>query len=261
MNFLHTILASTRTDVAARKKRTPPEALRSRPLYKRAPLSLRAALEARRPAVIAEIKKASPSRGLIVREFDPPAVARAYAWGGAAAISVLTEERHFLGSLADLEAARRAAGLPVLRKDFIIDAYQLVEAKAAGADAVLLIAAALTDSELGGLHDAAADLGLECLVEIHSAEELARVRPLGPSLIGINNRDLATFRTDIGLSERLAQDVPPGTLCVSESGIHSRADITRLSRAGIGAFLVGEHLMRSGDPELALRDLLGGDEC
>ena len=261
MNFLRAILADTRRTVAARKKRTPLAALRESPLYGRAPLSLRRALEGRRPAIIAEVKKASPSRGLIAREFDPAGIARAYAWGGAAAISVLTEERHFLGSLADLAAVRRAVDIPVLRKDFIVDPYQLAEAKSAGADAVLLIAAALPDAELGALQGSALEIGLECLVEIHSAAELERVNNLRPALIGINNRDLTTFRTDTALSARLAPLAPAGTLCVSESGIRSRADIEALARAGIGAFLVGEHLMRSGDPETSLRALLGEDAC
>ena len=257
MNFLRTILDATRRDVASRKRRTPESALRDRPLYGRTPASLRRALESHSPALIAEIKKASPSRGLIAREFDPPAIARAYAWGGAAAISVLTEERYFRGSLADLEAARREVGLPILRKDFIVDAYQVAEARAAGADAILLIAAALSRGELGELQGAADALGLECLVEVHSAGEIEELRDIRPALIGINNRDLTTFRTDIALSARLAPMVPGGALCVSESGIRSRGDIEFLSRAGVGAFLVGEHLMRSGDAESALRALAG----
>ncbi|HTS00703.1 MAG TPA: indole-3-glycerol phosphate synthase TrpC [Bacteroidota bacterium] len=257
MNFLREILADTRRVVAARKKRMPLEALRERPLFGRAPFSLRRTLEMRSPAVIAEIKKASPSRGLIAKEFDPAGIARAYAWGGAAAISVLTEERHFLGSIADLESARLAVDIPILRKDFIVDPYQVAESKAAGADAILLIAAALPQAGLGELQGAARELGLECLVEVHSAGELERVRDLRPALIGINNRDLTTFRTDIALSARLARLVPADTLCVSESGIRSHRDIATLGRAGIGAFLVGEHLMRSGDPEMSLRALLG----
>ena len=257
MNFLREILADTRRVVAARKIRTPLEALRERPLFTRAPLSLRRALELHAPAVIAEIKKASPSRGLIAKEFDPAGIARAYTWGGAAAISVLTEERRFRGSITDLESARRAADIPILRKDFIVDAYQVAESKAAGADAILLIAAALTQAALGELQGAALELGLECLVEVHSAGELERIRDLRPALIGINNRDLTTFRTDIALSARLARLVPAGTLSVSESGIRSHRDIAMLERAGIGAFLVGEHLMRSGDPEMSLRALLG----
>jgi len=256
VNFLRDILAVTRRDVEVRKKRIPLEAIRERPLYARARRSLRRALSLRSPAVIAEVKKASPSRGLIARAFDPRALARAYAWGGASAISVLTEERHFLGSLGDIEAVRGEVDLPILRKDFVIDKYQVEEARGAGADAILLIAAALSAGELGDLMGAAAGLGLECLVEIHSAEELERVLDLRPGLIGINNRDLVTFRTDIGLSARLAGAVPQGTLCVSESGIRSREDIDALRRAGIGGFLVGEHLMRSGDPETALRLLL-----
>ncbi|HTO93531.1 MAG TPA: indole-3-glycerol phosphate synthase TrpC, partial [Bacteroidota bacterium] len=161
MNFLREILAGTRRTVAERRKRTPLESLRRRPLYARTPLSLRQALETHTPALIAEIKKASPSRGLIAREFDPGAIARAYAWGGAAAISVLTEERHFKGSLDDLEAARRSVDLPLLRKDFVVDSYQAAEAKASGADAILLIAAALSTGEIEELMRAAGEIGLE----------------------------------------------------------------------------------------------------
>lgn len=258
MNFLNDILDHTRGEVARRKLRVPLRVLRERPLYGRDPLSLSAALRKKSPAVIAEIKKASPSKGVICTDFDPSRIARRYEDGGACAISVLTEEKFFLGSLADLESARRAAALPILRKDFILDPYQIHEAKSAGADAVLLIAAALGPGELPPLMDEARTLGMETLVEIHSPAELESLRGLEIPLIGINNRDLVTFETDISLSAFLAPKLPRGSLGVSESGIRTGADIVRLSRAGIQAFLVGEQFMSSEDPGTALAELLRG---
>jgi indole-3-glycerol phosphate synthase len=256
MNFLSAILDHTRGEVARRKSRAPESVLRGKPLYLRDPLSLSAALRKRSPAVIAEIKKASPSKGVICPDFDPAGIARQYEAGGACAISVLTEERFFLGSLGDLESARHATALPILRKDFILDPYQIHEAKSAGADAVLLIAAALGPGELAPLMEETRSLGMEALVEIHSPGELESLRGLDIPLIGINNRDLVTFETDISLSAFLAPKLPPRSLGVSESGIRTGADIVRLSRAGIHAFLIGEQFMRSGDPGTALADIL-----
>ena len=256
MNFLNAILDHTRGEVARRKSRVPLDVLRARPLYGRTPLSLSAALRKAEPAVIAEIKKASPSRGVICADFDPSGIARGYESAGACAISVLTEEKYFLGSLEDLESVRRAVSLPVLRKDFILDPYQIHEAKSAGADAVLLIAAALRPGELASLQEEARVLGMESLIEIHTPGELESLRGLEAPLIGINNRDLVTFETDISRSVALAPKLPPGTLGVSESGIRTRGDMERLSRAGIRAFLVGEHFMSTENPGRALAELL-----
>ena len=257
MNFLGDILDHTRAVVAGRKSDVPEERLRERPLYGRTPLSLMAALRGKFPAVIAEIKRASPSRGVICRDFDPGRTARQYQSAGAAAISVLTEEKHFLGSLSDLEQARREVSIPILRKDFILDPYQVHEAKSAGADAVLLIAAALGPVEIASLIQEARSLGMEALVEIHSPGELESLRGIDIPLLGINNRDLVTFETDISLSLRLAPKLPRGSIGVSESGIQTREDIARLASAGIRAFLIGEHFMRSDDPGKALGTLLG----
>lgn len=256
MNFLNAILDHTRNEVARRKSRLPVEVLHERPFYFRTPLSLSAALRKKSPAVIAEIKKASPSRGVICPDFDPDRIARQYESAGAAAISVLTEVKYFLGSLQDLESVRRAVALPILRKDFILDPYQVHESKSAGADAILLIAAVLDPGEIAALREEARSVGMETLVEIHSRGELEALRKLQIPLIGINNRDLATFETDISLSVALGPEIPPGSLGVSESGIRTRHDMERISRGGINAFLVGEHFMRSEDPGKALEELL-----
>jgi indole-3-glycerol phosphate synthase len=256
VNFLGAILDHSRAVVAERKKAVPLDLIRDRPLYGRTPLSLAAALRGRTPAVIAEIKQGSPSRGVICRDFNPGRTARQYQAAGAAALSVLTEEKHFLGSLGDLEEARRAASIPILRKDFILDSYQVHEAKSAGADAVLLIAAALGPGEIASLAAEARALGMEALVEIHSERELDSLRELELPLIGINNRDLVTFETDLALSLGLGPAIPRESLAISESGIRTGKDISRLASAGIGAFLVGEHLMRSDDPGKALAELL-----
>lgn len=216
----------------------------------------RAALTANAPAIIAEIKKASPSRGVLADSYDPPAIARAYASGGAAALSVLTDRDYFQGSLADLEAARAAATLPALRKDFTLDEAHVLEAAAHGADAVLLIAAILEENELRRLRELAARYGMAALVEVHDAAELEAAIGSGAEIIGVNNRDLRTFEVALDTSLRLAEQIPAGIIKVAESGIHSRADMVRLQQAGFQAFLVGEHLMRSADPAAALRALL-----
>ena len=256
MNFLSAILDHTRGEIARRKSRVSQRALRELPLYNRNPLSLSAALRKASPSVIAEIKKASPSKGMICADFDPTRIAQGYEAGGACAISVLTEEKFFLGSVDDLESVRGAVALPILRKDFILDPYQIHESKSSGADAVLLIAAALGHGELASLLEEARALGMETLVEVHSAGELESLRGLDIPLIGINNRDLVTFKTDISLSAFLAPKLPAQSLGVSESGIRTGADIGRLSRAGIHAFLIGEHFMSSKDPGRALAELL-----
>jgi indole-3-glycerol phosphate synthase len=258
VSFLGAILETTRNAVKERKVRIPLDRLRGSALYERTPLSISAALRASSPAIIAEIKRASPSRGVIRHECDPYRIACGYMAAGAAAISVLTEEKYFLGSLRDMEAARSAVSIPVLRKDFILDPYQVHESKSSGADAILLIAAALTPGDLVALRDEARALGMEALVEVHSPGELAPLTGAGLTLVGINNRDLVTFRTDITLSETLGPLLPPGTLGVSESGIRSARDIARLAASGISAFLVGEHFMSADDPGNALAELIRG---
>ncbi|MBI5758291.1 MAG: indole-3-glycerol phosphate synthase TrpC [Planctomycetales bacterium] len=206
--------------------------------------------------LIAEVKKASPSAGLIRADFDPVAIARTYEQHGAACISVLTDEHFFQGHLDYLVAVRRAVSIPVLRKDFIIDRYQVVEARAAGADCILLIAECLDDCTLRDLYFFASELGMESLVEIYEPDNLDRVIKLGARLIGINNRNLRTMVTDLDHSLRLRERIPPGTILISESGIHTRADVDRLEQAGVPAILVGETLMRSTDIGQKLDDLL-----
>jgi indole-3-glycerol phosphate synthase len=207
-------------------------------------------------AVIAELKKASPSRGLIRADFALAELARELEMAGAAALSVLTDEKYFQGSLQNLAAASAATHLPCLRKDFIVDEFQLLEARANRADAVLLIVAALTQAELINLQRGAAQLGMDVLGEVHDAEELSRALDAGFDIIGVNNRDLRTFRVDLMTSLRLAELIPPGIVKVAESGIESAADIARLRQAGFEAFLVGESLMRAPRPGERLRELL-----
>ena len=216
----------------------------------------RAALSARTPAIIAEAKKASPSRGVLAPDFDAARIASAYQRGGASAISVLTDQSFFQGSLADLEAARAAVSLPVLRKDFTIAAEHILQAAAHGADAILLIAAILSEREMRDFREAAARFGMAALVEVHNRPELDAAAASGAQIIGVNNRDLTTFEVALDTSLRLAGHMPPGALLVSESGIHNAADISRLRAAGYHAFLVGEHLMKSGDPAAALSKLV-----
>jgi indole-3-glycerol phosphate synthase len=206
--------------------------------------------------VIAEIKQQSPSKGIICEDFDPVRIAESYASGGAAALSVLCEEDFFGGSLAYLEAIRRRVDLPLLRKDFIFDPYQLYESRVADADAVLLIVAILEDELLVRLIGLANELGLDALVEVHSADEMMRAARAGASLIGVNNRDLTTFNVDVDASIQLAPLAPDGVILVSESGINTGSDIRRLRSAGFSAFLVGEHLMRAQHPGEALRRLI-----
>jgi len=216
----------------------------------------RAALRGRTPAIIAEAKKASPSRGVLAPDFDAARIAAAYERGGAAAVSVLTDEAFFQGSLADLEAARAAVSLPVLRKDFTIAPEHILEAAAHGADAILLIAAILNEREIRDFREAAARFRITALVEVHNRRELDVAVAAGSDIIGVNNRDLTTFEVTLETSLRLAEHMPSGAILVSESGIHDAADIARLRAAGYHAFLVGEHLMKSPDPAAALAQLV-----
>ena len=216
----------------------------------------RRALESQSPAVIAEVKKASPSKGVLSESFDPAAIAGAYRDGGAAALSVLTDERFFQGSLDDLKSARDGSGLPVLRKDFTIDESQVIEAAAHGADAILLIAAILTRDEMERFRETAARYGLAALVEVHDESELAPALESGAEIVGVNNRNLHSFEVALETSLRLAERMPDHVVKVSESGIHSAADVRTLRDAGYQAFLVGEHLMKSPDPGRALEALL-----
>jgi len=208
------------------------------------------------PAIIAECKRRSPSKGLLRAAYDPAAIARAYERAGAAALSVLTDTPHFGGSIGDLEAVRAATTLPVLRKDFVLDGYQVVEARAAGADAVLLIAAVL-GAELGPLAGLARSLGLAALVEVHDEGELVRAVEAGATLVGVNNRNLRTMGVDLETSVRLAAHLPPGVTAVAESGIRTRTDAVRLHGCGYHALLVGERLMTAADPGAALQELIG----
>jgi len=258
---LAAICAEKRRHVARRNAARPLAALARAALTAEPPRGFADRLAARLAAghygLIAEIKRSSPSRGLIRADFDPAALARAYATGGAACLSVLTDEAFFHGSDADLARARAAVELPVLRKDFLLDPYQIVEARAIGADCVLLIMAALTDEAAAELEGVAREHGMDVLVEVHDEGELGRALKLGAKLIGINNRDLKTLRVDLATTERLAPLVPGDRVVVAESGLGTPADLARMRRAGASAFLVGESLMREPDVAAATRRLLG----
>jgi indole-3-glycerol phosphate synthase len=256
--ILDRIVDSKRREIEDRRRRTPANDLERRLADAPAVRDFRAALD--KPGtvqVIAEVKKASPSAGLLRADFDPVAIARTYARHGAAAISVLTDEPFFQGRLSDLTAIRAAVTPPLLRKDFILDRYQLLEARVAGADAVLLIAEILTDAELSRLLEEARALGLQALVELHDADNLSRVLASGARTIGINNRDLRTFVTRLEHTLELAARCPPDCCLVSESGIRSRADVLRLGEAGVRAVLIGETFMRAPDVGAKLSELLG----
>lgn len=255
---LDEILAVTRREVERRKQTTDRAAL-ERLAAKYTPRGFANALRQRsqtQPAIIAELKKASPSRGLIRADFQAGPLAATLANAGAAALSVLTEEHFFQGSLTDLEQASAAVTIPCLRKDFIVDAFQILEARAAHADAILLIAAALDDASLRQLTHAAHAQGLDVLCEVHNAEEAVRVANLGCDAIGVNNRNLRTFEVRLETSLELAKYLPAGVVRVAESGIHTAADVMRLRAAGYDAFLIGESLMRQDDPAEALAELL-----
>lgn len=217
--------------------------------------SMQTKIQAQQAAVIAEIKKASPSKGVIRADFDPPAIAQSYAQAGAACLSVLTDVQYFQGHEDYLKAARAACNLPVIRKDFIIDPYQIYEARAMGADCILLIVSALTDKQLNDLYATATHLGMDVLIEVHDRDELMRTLPLNAPLIGINNRNLRTFATSLNTTLDLLVDVPSSSLLVTESGIHTPADVKLMCDHQVNAFLVGEAFMRAADPGAALANL------
>jgi len=259
---LEPILAETRRAVEARKRvchRSSLEALAAAHRPRGFAAALRRASESG-PAIIAELKKASPSKGLIRPEFDVEFLAKSLQRGGAACLSVLTEEKFFQGGLRNLELASAATEIPCLRKDFIVDEFQILEARAHSADAILLIAAALSDEELCRFNDEARRAGLDVLCEVHTAAELGRVAGLGCDAYGVNNRDLVSFDVRLEVSLELAADLPKGAVHVAESGIHTAADLNLLRAAGFHAFLVGESLMRQADPGDALERLLESAE-
>lgn len=259
MNILDRIMAAKRAEVAAAKASLPiailekraAEAARARDFVS----ALRKKIETGEAAVIAEIKRASPSKGVMREQFAPAEIAKSYAAGGAACLSVLTDREFFQGAPEDLAAARAACALPVLRKDFVFDPYQVLEARAMGADAILLIAACLSAAEMKALEDAAMGLGMAVLVEVHDAAELEAALTLRTPLIGVNNRDLRTFETRIETTLGLLERMPADRVVITESGIAAPADVARLRASGVNAFLVGEAFMRAPDPGRALRAL------
>jgi indole-3-glycerol phosphate synthase len=254
---LDRIIEARRASIAHRKKSVPEAALRFGVKHAQPVRDFAAALGRDSLNVIAELKKASPSRGLIRADFDPVGLARDFEAAGAAALSVLTEEEFFQGDLKYMRDARAAVGLPVLRKDFIVDPWQVWEARATNADSFLLIVAALSDALLTELLTLGRELGMEALVEVHTREELTRALAVGARIVGVNNRDLRTLEVRIETSNELIEAVPEECIAVCESGLRSHQDLARLRAAGFDAFLIGEHLMSQADPGTALRTLLG----
>ncbi len=260
-DILEKIAAYKRQEVADRKLVTPMVGLEQAAWAASPPRGFRARLEAaHRPGrlgLIAEIKKASPSKGVIRADFDPPALAKAYETGGATCLSILTDGPSFQGDDAFLTQARAATALPCIRKEFLVDAWQVTESRALGADAILVILAMVDDALAHALMSEAARLGMDALVEVHDAAEMARAQSLGARLVGVNNRDLRTFKIDLANTENLASLAPPGALLVTESGIFTQVDVSRLEASGAKAMLVGESLMRQADVASATRSLLG----
>jgi len=258
-DILQTILARKAQEVTERRARVTLDEMRERASRADRPRGFASALRTRiaadKPAVIAEVKKASPSKGVMRADFRPAEIAKSYATAGAACLSVLTDVDFFQGADAYLQQARAACPLPVLRKDFMIDAYQVYEARALSADCILLIVAALDDAQLCDLSQLSRALGMDVLVEVHDGAELERALKTSASLIGINNRNLRTFETSLDVTLDLRERVPPDRLLVTESGIHTRADVLRMRAAGVNAFLVGEAFMRADDPGTQLRHL------
>src|SRR3989337_2689516 len=258
MTILGEIYKHKLGEVSENEKRIPVEALKEQIQEKQSTRSFGDALKSdNNIRIIAEIKKASPSLGIIRKDFNPVEIARIYEAGGAAAISVLTDEKFFQGNLSYLTDVKKSVNLPTLRKDFIVDVYQIYEARSAGADAILLIASLLSKEEMQRYLDLAGQLGMDCLVEVHTEAELKKVLQTNANIIGINNRDLATFKTDLGTTLRLRPMIPAEKILVSESGIKSRADVEKLKKEGVDAILVGETLMKSDDISSKLRELLG----
>ncbi len=261
-DILSRIAVYKRQEVVAAKEERPLRVETRRAEEAPPPRGFRAALdaakEAKRPGLIAEIKKASPSKGVIREDFDPPELGRAYERGGASCLSVLTDGPSFQGAKDDLPDARTATSLPVLRKDFMIDPYQIVQSRALSADCILVIMAMVSDTIAKELLDAADEWKMDALVEVHNEDELGRALSLGASLIGINNRDLKTFNTDIETSLVLKPKIPPECHVVAESGLSSAADLTRLAQMGISSYLIGESLMRASDVGAATHELLAG---
>ncbi|HEX5769295.1 MAG TPA: indole-3-glycerol phosphate synthase TrpC [Burkholderiales bacterium] len=255
MSILERILAAKRAEVVAAKEKIPEKEIRARAATATPARDFVGALRSKRPAVIAEIKRASPSKGLLREDFDPAAIARSYEQAGAACMSVLTDPQFFQGSSTHLQQARAACALPALRKDFLIDPYQAHESRALGADCVLLIAACLGDAQMRELEDLALELGMAVLVEVHDAGELERALALKTPLVGINNRSLRTFETRLETTLELLPRVPNDRIVITESGIRAPADVARMRDAGVHTFLVGEAFMRASDPGFALRSL------
>ncbi|NYT39645.1 indole-3-glycerol phosphate synthase TrpC [Sphingomonas sp. R-74633] len=258
--ILDTIIATKHDEVAARRKTTSVADLHGMALTRTPPRGFKAALDAKAATgygLIAEIKKASPSKGLIRADFDPPAHARAYQAGGAACLSVLTDQEYFQGHEDYLIAARAACKLPVIRKDFMVDPWQVLESRAIGADAILIIVAALEDGQMAEIEDAAFGLGMDVLVEVHDADELERALKLRSRLIGVNNRNLKTFEVDVQKTYDLVGQAPKDCTFVAESGLNGRADLDAMAEHDIRCFLIGESLMRQADVEAATRALVG----
>jgi indole-3-glycerol phosphate synthase len=255
--ILDEIVASTKKLIAERKSRTPIAEIKRAAAERSLPRDFAAALRGQNIKLIAEVKRASPSKGMLASNLDAASLARTYEKSDAAAISVLTESEYFRGSLADLEAVRAAVNLPTLRKDFIVDPYQIYEARACGADAVLLIVAILSPDELRNLLQTVHSLGMKALVEVHSRQELEPAMVLDPEVIGINNRNLADFSVKLETTLELHCLIPKGKVIVSESGIHTRNDVKKLESAGVNAILVGEALVSSADSAAKIRELLG----